>query len=405
MKTLKLFRSVILSFSFFILAFSCSSDDSDNNDSPSISTKDRFSGSVQKGPYIIGSSITITQLDSQLNQTGKTYSTTVIDNAGNFELKDTQFTSNYVELKAEGYYFNEVKGEISTGPLTLYALVDIKDINSVNINLLTHLEKPRIEYLIKEKRLNFSEAKKQASQEVLKIFGLSSDGTSSEKLDISKDEILLAISTICQGYLPSGNISELLAYIANDIKTDGKLDNTTLGSRLINNVSYVDANEVAENTIKKYKELGIAASLSSEKLNQYIQQFINNSGFERTLFITYPERGRYGLNILAESFTSAKKNSEHSMKVEIPEGASDFKIVIKSALPEIHNYWGGYTLGRIENWLFGDWDYNIKGNVVTVLESGKNTDAQVILDNDFIIEYYENGSNVPTKTKTVRVTD
>jgi len=135
-------------------------------------TKAVFSGYVQKGPYINGSSVTISLLDEKLNQTGTVFSTQIIDNSGNFEQRNIEFASNFIELKADGYYFNEVKGENSGGSLTLYALADITEVNSVNINVLTYLERQRIIYLIQNDGLSFSEAKQQARNEVLAVFKL-----------------------------------------------------------------------------------------------------------------------------------------------------------------------------------------------------------------------------------------
>src|SRR5665647_224176 len=96
--------------------------------------KEIFSGYVQKGPFINGSSVTISELDATLNQTGRSYSTTVADNSGSFEQKKIELVSNYVQLKADGYYFNEVTGESSTGQLTMYALADVSVVNSANVN-------------------------------------------------------------------------------------------------------------------------------------------------------------------------------------------------------------------------------------------------------------------------------
>jgi hypothetical protein len=263
-------------------------------------TKASFSGYVQKGPYINGSSITITQLDKNLDQTGNVFSTQIIDNSGNFERKNIEFVSNFIELKADGYYFNEVKGENSNGSLTLYSLADISDVNSVNINVLTHLERQRIIYLIQNNNLNFSAAKKQARSEVLDIFKfVLADNTSTESLNIVDDALLLAVSAIVQGQLSTGDMSELLANISSDIRTDGKLNIPVLGSQLMNNAIYLDLNQVISNMEKKYSGLGIKVNVNRNELKSYVDQFIQNCGFGQTLGITYPETGKYGPNILA----------------------------------------------------------------------------------------------------------
>ena len=66
-------------------------------------TKTLFTGSVEKGPFVLGSSVTIFELDSTLAQTGKSFSTTIADNMGSFEQRNLNLASRYVELKADGY--------------------------------------------------------------------------------------------------------------------------------------------------------------------------------------------------------------------------------------------------------------------------------------------------------------
>ncbi len=80
------------------------------------------------------------ELDNSLLPTGRTFTGTIDDNTGTFSAKG-DLSSPYVELSADGYYFNEVSGSLSTAKLTLQALSDLTDSSSVNVNLMTHLEK------------------------------------------------------------------------------------------------------------------------------------------------------------------------------------------------------------------------------------------------------------------------
>ena len=373
-----------------------------------VKTKEIFSGYVQKGPYVNGSSVMITLLDEQLNQTGSVFTTQIIDNSGNFEQKNLKYASDFVELKADGYYFNEVKGENSNGSLTLYALADIKDVNSVNINILTHLERPRIIFLIQNKGLSFAEAKKQAKNEVLDIFKLTlPDDIASESLNVTKDALLLAVSVIVQGQLSTGDMSELLANISADIRTDGKLDNSLLGNQLMNNVAFIDFEKVKSSIEKRYSGLGIEMTVNIDELKSLIEQFKSNSGFIQTLSITYPKTGKYGPNILADDFVEGTymENGipkEYSIRAELPVGNSSLKVILKTKNP-YNNYWGSYHLNSVENWWVSSWDHNLKCNTWTVYENGKSSDATIKLEFDCIIEYYENGATTPTKVKTVKI--
>jgi len=153
--------------------------------------------------------------------------------------------------------------------------------------------------------------------------------------------------------------------------------------------------------------------------------------------INYPSEGRFGPNILAEGFVAYKTEwarFEYSVKAETSKN-SGLKIVIKSAKPvsyfcentdvrppcwaefdvfhktcpacggvntlqSVFHEWGGLNQGSDENWRV-----SIVGNhfTFTVYESGKPTDASIILTNDCIVEYYENFSSEPTKVKLVEV--
>lgn len=70
-----------------------------------------LSGYVQKGPFINGTAITVSELDKILVTTGKNFTTQIEDNKGSFSLKGNKLQSNFVQLQADSFYFDEVKGE------------------------------------------------------------------------------------------------------------------------------------------------------------------------------------------------------------------------------------------------------------------------------------------------------
>ena len=250
--------------------------------------KEVFRGYAQKGPFIVGSSVTISELNANFDQTGRVYSTTISDNAGNFEQRNIELVSNYVELKVDGYFYNEVIGSAgSDGLLTLYALVDIADVTSANVNVLTHLEKPRVEYLLKQ-GYSFSDAKQQAQREVLAIFGFNPPENSSETLNLVDDAKLLAVSCILQGiYVVQGHLQERMASISADIKTDGILNNMALGAKLMDNailLTSTDVYAVGEPTYMqhirnhletRYAEMGIDVTIPD--FESYIHAFIDSN--------------------------------------------------------------------------------------------------------------------------------
>ncbi|WKN32405.1 hypothetical protein PZB74_03465 [Porifericola rhodea] len=129
--------------------FSCR-EDKEVIDAPAVAVDSKFtvdlSGYVQKGPFINGTAITVSELDSNLTATGKNFTTQIEDNKGAFSLKGIQLQYNFVQLQADGFYFDEVKGEKSAAHLTLFALSDVEDITSINVNLLSHTERTRVIY-------------------------------------------------------------------------------------------------------------------------------------------------------------------------------------------------------------------------------------------------------------------
>ena len=101
---------------------SSSSDTSSSEETnTSSSSAVTISGKVQKGPYVQGTEITVRELDSTMTPTGNTFTGTIDDNTGSFSIKGT-LTNKIAELSADGYYFNEVSGSLSTAKLTLSAL-------------------------------------------------------------------------------------------------------------------------------------------------------------------------------------------------------------------------------------------------------------------------------------------
>ncbi len=256
---------------------------------------DSLSGYVQKGPYINGTAITISELNKNLGQTGKSFTTQIEDNKGSFRLNDIELASPYIEIRADGFYFNEVTGEKSESQLTLFSLADVSDQNSVNVNILTQLEKGRVEYLI-EDGLDFKEAKEQAQAEVLNIFGITNDEMpSSESLDISKDEeenaILLAISLIVQGNQGVGDLTELLADITADIREDGTLDNPALDSLLHIQATTLDQVKIRATLEDRFESLGIGASIGD--FESYINHFlpVEDGIIQMNLQAYYPFKG------------------------------------------------------------------------------------------------------------------
>lgn len=327
MKKLSLLLSILL-----VLLFLPSCDKNDNQPEVPFKTMD-ISGFAQKGPFISGSSITITELDNDLQPTGQVFSTQIADNTGKYELPSVELASQFILLKADGFYFNERTGELSEAQLTLHNLVDTTDQESFNINVISHLQKDRIVELMNG-GMAFADAKLQAKNEILGIFDfVSVDQFQSEQMDIASsgddNAILLAVSLILQGNRTTGDFSEILSQISLDIKEDGTMDNESIGTELINGVNYAKLQEIRQFIEQRYDGLGIEYEIPD--FEKYINQFINQTNFVATNQLVFPEYGTYGLNVLHPDNTKVELHSlnetHYSLAVEVPEGRS-FKVKV-----------------------------------------------------------------------------
>ncbi|MBR4915930.1 MAG: hypothetical protein IKZ45_02465 [Fibrobacter sp.] len=192
---------------------------------------DSVQGVSQKGPFLSGSKVVVRELTDgrTLKQTGNSFKGKIIDDKGEFKINARSLVSQYVTLEATGYYRNEVTGENTNSELTLFAITDVSQRNIANINLLTHLEYGRVDYLVTKLKRRVNQAKKQAQKEVLDLFYIDAEGFSnSEDLSIAgssdEDGALLAVSVLLQGDRSVAQLSELLTVIARDMTEDGKWD-------------------------------------------------------------------------------------------------------------------------------------------------------------------------------------
>ena len=238
-----------------------------------------LTGQAQKGPFNNGTSINVAELSNTLSPTGRNFSSAITDTTGRFSVANVQLESPYVELRANGFYFNEVSNELSEAQLTLYALSNLTGKSSLNVNIITHLEKNRMVTLMSgDTPKTFAQAKLQAQEEVFAIFDYSrANVPESELLDISQGGAangkLLAMSAIIQGDLTVGQMSELLANISTDIATDGTLDDTSLRATLIDNSKNLDMAQIRANLVARYASLGISATIPDfeTEVNQFLK--------------------------------------------------------------------------------------------------------------------------------------
>ena len=220
------------------------------------------SGKVEKGPFVSGSTITMQRLDGNLQSIGEMYTTTIVDNEGSFTFGAKSFDTPYADLSANGYFFNEVRGELSTGTLNLRAIVDISDATTVNVNILTHIKYQRLLNLVAAGK-SFSDANAQAQQELFGAFGCSqyADIEASRLSIISGDEkagVLIAISSLLLVERSEAELTEYLARLCREFAAEGEFSAATqeiIDADLDELVGRLE--EIRENIIRRYADLGM----------------------------------------------------------------------------------------------------------------------------------------------------
>ena len=244
------------------------------------------------------------------------FNTSITDDLGNFFLGSKEFSTPYAEFMANGYFFNEVKGELSNGTLTLRALVDLKDNTTVNVNVLTHLKYARIKNLVASGK-RFDEANKQAQKELLDAFGLSAYSdkeVSSFSIIAGTDEsaALIAISSLLLLDRTEAALTEYLSKLSADFGKNGRFS-TEIQAQISSDkkelAPYIS--DIKENIIERYEELGISVDVK-----------------ELSYFVDWDDDGLAGNEILKEN---EQVQVEKSV-IEVPNEGGEFTIQIESPI-------------------------------------------------------------------------
>lgn len=201
-------------------------------------------------------------LDKDLVPTGSSYTTTIENNTGDFNFGSLKVNSPYAKLTADGYFFNEVKGELSESTIKLDAIVDLSDNSAVNVNVLTHLKSQRINYLVTNKNQGFKEANEQAQKELLTQFGLQQycEKDASQFSITSGDDasgVLIAVSSLILSDRSEAEIVEYLSLLSNEFRTTGVFSESTK-QRLKSTRNYLNGklDDISDHIKVRYSEMG-----------------------------------------------------------------------------------------------------------------------------------------------------
>jgi hypothetical protein len=190
-----------------------------------------LTGAAAKGPFLLGTTITASAVDSSGGPTGPTLMTQTADDTGDFTL--TLSGPGPTQLSANGNYYNELTQTLSTSALTLYAMAEVGAGSAdVYVNLLTDLSAGRTKTLMGT-GLPLAAAASQADAELyaqLQFAGGSftpGGGTTTLNLlggDTGAAYVLAASAIVIQASGGSdADVASLVSDLESDFSPDGAL--------------------------------------------------------------------------------------------------------------------------------------------------------------------------------------
>ncbi len=230
-------------------------------------------GKVEKGPFVSGSTINMQPMDAKLIPTGSTFSSTISDNAGNFAFNTATLETPYAQLTANGYFFNEVTGQLSNGTLSLRAIADLSEQTTVNVNILTHLKYARIMDLVEKENMTYKDANKQAQRELLTQFGLqrfADMDASNYSITSGTPEAgaLIAISSLLLLNRSEAQITEYLAKLSLEFGENGSFSDETKNTIKTDRKNIWAKLRGIENNIKE-RYAGLGQTITVVSLDDY----------------------------------------------------------------------------------------------------------------------------------------
>ena len=395
-----------------LLLLSCGKDPKGgNNDTDPNKVQCNLKGYAQKGQFIKGSQVTAFAVGADMVATGESFPANISDDLGSFAITG-KTEAPYLELRAEGYYFNEVTGEVSSSPMYLEAFVKSNDA-AANINLLTTIIRPRVKKLIAG-GASYEKAVEQAQKELLSSkyvtdMGFSGSVDAFDELDITgqsdADGILLALACKVLNQRSASQATTLVQELASELEDEGRISYV----ETVNSGLEVQPFSVMQNMANYYaeKKLNINTIPPFHKYfgEQYRKPFlIVENGIADVYYPSFPtpDEKSYGFNILAtEDFTVESDISgaiiekkhiigpAYYVTCVIPanEGADDrdYNIVFKDA--------AGTELARREGTQGGNVQY-------LVIEYATSTKADITISEETEDNPFREGAEVSVNGKT-----
>ncbi|MEM6559786.1 MAG: thrombospondin type 3 repeat-containing protein [Myxococcota bacterium] len=198
-----------------------------------------LTGAAEKGPFLLGSTITVSPIDDSANLTGEVFTTQTEDDTGRFSVRLPR--QNAVALSGSGFYYNEVLGQLSAAPIVLrgLAMADGTRQSPVFVNVLTHLTYNRALTLIGEGQ-SPSSAASASEAELYETLGIGTppnqpaneisllgNGDSASGYLLAVSAVLLQAATDSGPESVDATLQELLNSVATDFGEDGEISSGT----------------------------------------------------------------------------------------------------------------------------------------------------------------------------------
>ncbi len=178
-------------------------------------------GSISKGPFVAGSSVTVVALDDHGVAIAAARRTVTTNDRGEYTLELPHH--GLVSIEAHGRAYDELTGQVSRGALRLRALARTSDgAGTMNANVVTDACYERTLHLLSEGS-EFSAAVAQAERELFTGFALGTSGAAGRRMRVDRDpELLTSSATVIEAANAAGiTVQSLMDHLARDLADDG----------------------------------------------------------------------------------------------------------------------------------------------------------------------------------------
>ena len=223
-------------------------------------------GAIQKGPFLGGMQVTLQELRTDLVPAGTVWAVTTRNDRGEYALP-TAVHSRFLEVIADGVYYDEVIRSVAQSPITLRTVADVSRDDVVNVNLLTTLETDRVKQLVRDQGRSFADAKRQAENEILQLFGfgMSLDVPFFDDLDVTGaaqgDALLLASTLILRGGGYGHDLPQLLSSMNRALLEGRAASDSAIAERLLTGASRLNLGQIRDALQQHYESSGVTVKL------------------------------------------------------------------------------------------------------------------------------------------------